>query len=129
MGRGLAVGDVEGDGDPDVLITTNGGGPRLLRNDLEGGRRWSLRLQGERPVPDALGAVVTVQAGGRVQSLRVRTGSSYLSQSARELTFGLEAAEAAEAVTVRWPDGAMDELGGLEAGEYVVEAGGAVRGW
>ena len=71
---------------------------------------------------------MTVRAGGRVQSLRVRTGSSYLSQSARELTFGLGEAEAAEAVTVRWPDGAVEELGRLEAGGYVVEVGGVVTG-
>ena len=127
VGRGLAVGDVEGDGDPDVLITTNGGAPRLLRNDLAGGRALVLRLRGRLPGTDALGAVVTVRAGGRIQSLRVRTGSSYLSQSAGELTFGLGEAEAAEAVTVRWPDGAVEELGGLEAGGYVVEVGGVVR--
>ena len=121
VGRGLAVGDVESDGDLDVLITTNGGAPRLLRNDLEGGKALVLRLRGEEGA-DPLGAVVTVRAGGRTQSLRLRTGSSYLSQSARELTFGLGAAAAAEAVTVRWPDGAVAELGGLEAGAYVVEA-------
>ena len=122
VGRGLAVGDVEGDGDLDVLITTNGGAPRLLRNDLEGGKALVLRLRGEEGT-DPLGAVVTVRAGGRTQSLRLRTGSSYLSQSARELTFGLGAAAAAEAVTVRWPDGAVAELGGLEAGAYVVLVG------
>ena len=127
VGRGLAVGDVEGDGDPDVLITTNGSGPRLLRNDLAGGRALVLRLRGRPPGTDALGALVTVRAGGRIQSLRVRTGSSYLSQSARELTFGLGEAEVAEAVTVRWPDGAVEELGGLEAGGYVVEVGRVVR--
>ena len=130
VGRGLAVGDLEGDGDVDALLSTNGGAARVLRNDAVdagGGSALVLLLTGESPAVDALGAVVHVTNQGRKQALTVRTGSSYLSQHSLALVFGLGSASAAEGVVVRWPDGAQQELGPLAAGRYRVTTAGAIQ--
>lgn len=115
VGRGLATGDVDGDGDPDILLTVNGGPARLIRNDLpaEGNR---LRVAFGRPV---IGAKVRVYAGGRSQRWYVTASGSYLSQSALSArTFGLGDAEAADSVVVQWPDGRLDvHREGLDAGD------------
>ncbi|HUG41616.1 MAG TPA: CRTAC1 family protein [Longimicrobiales bacterium] len=107
VGRGVAVADYDRDGDPDVLITVNGGPPRLLRNDTppEALGSWlRLRLEGRPPNTHAVGATVTVFAGDRVQRRRVRTGSSYLSQSeTNPLLFGLGPLGVADSVRVEWP--------------------------
>jgi len=106
VGRGLALADVDGDGDVDACVTTNGGAPVLLRCDLEGAGSRSLRVRvhGKPPATDALGARVEVVTGDRTQVQWVKTGSGYLSQSELTLTFGLGDAGGAERVTVRWPD-------------------------
>lgn len=127
VARGLAVGDLEGDGDVDVLLSTNGGPARVLRNDAVGGGGGGvlvLTLRGTAPAVDALGARVTVTVGDRRQTHEVRTGSSYLSQSSRDLVFGLGEASGADAVSVRWPDGTTQDLGSLGAGRHVVTSTG-----
>lgn len=102
VGRGLATGDVDGDGHPDILLTVNGGRARLIRNDLPVELN-TLRVAFEQPV---IGAKVQVYAGGRSQRWYVTASGSYLSQSELAArTFGLGDAEAADSVTVRWPDG------------------------
>ena len=90
IGRGLAIADFDRDGDLDVLITTNGREPLLLRNDLRNGNRGiRLRLQGKRSNRDAIGAVVKLFDRGETQWRMVHSGSSYLSQSELALTFGV----------------------------------------
>ncbi|MFQ5888822.1 MAG: CRTAC1 family protein [Gemmatimonadota bacterium] len=131
VGRGLAAADIDRDGDADLLITVNGGAPKLLRNDLPAGANWMrLRLRGNAPNLDAIGAVVTVHAGDLHQRRMVRTGSSYLSQSEMNpLVFGLGAHSRADSTTVRWPTtGDTLRLGPLRAGrEYVIsESSGLV---
>ena len=125
MGRGAAFADVDGDGDLDTLVTTNGGPVHLYRTDLTAPHRGlRLRLAGTASNRDGIGARATVRVGRTTASRIVRTGSSYLSQSELPLTFGLGTAARADEVTVIWPSGTRDALGPLDAGvEYTVTEG------
>jgi len=128
VGRGAAYGDIDLDGDLDVLITTNGGPAALYRNDT-GPDKHSLRLtlRGVKSNRDAIGTQVRAKVGTIWQTRVVRTGSSYLSQSELPLTFGLGAAASADEVTVAWPSGAKERLTGLRAGRaYVITEGRGV---
>lgn len=118
VGRGLATGDIDGDADPDVLVTVNGGPARLFRNELPGDVP-RLRVRFEEP---AIGTLVRVYTGPRVQRWYVTASGSYLSQSElAERSFGLAAVPTADSVVVRWPDG-RDAVyrTGISAGDELV---------
>ncbi len=124
IGRGLAAGDIDDDGDLDLLLTTNGGPAYLLRNDGPTGRAISLQLRGKAPNLDAIGAAVSAQSGDLTQRRMVRTGSSYLSHSAPILNFGLGQRAQVDRLHIRWPDGSEEELENLAAGSnYWIEQG------
>jgi enediyne biosynthesis protein E4 len=111
VGRGLAFGDFDRDGDVDILLTTNNGPAYLFRNDVQpGNRSLRLYLTGTKSNRDAIGAVVRIFHGGMSQMRVVRSGSSYLSQSERALTFGVGRADQVDRVTVEWPSGATQEF-------------------
>jgi enediyne biosynthesis protein E4 len=117
VGRGLAYGDFDRDGDLDLLITTNNGPAYLYRNDqLAGNRSIRFRLIGTKSNRDAIGATVRVYAGGLMQSRLVKGGSSYLSQSELPVTFGLEKQDQVERVVINWPSGRTEEYKNLASG-------------
>ena len=120
-GRGLAVGDIDNDGDADILLMGVGEPPRLLRNDGGNRNHWlGVRLEGSRSNRDGVGAVVRVTAGGR-PSTRARTGgTSYASASDPRLLFGLGSAVKADRLEVRWPSGLVSVMTDVPANQYVL---------
>jgi hypothetical protein len=119
VARGAAFADIDLDGDPDVLVTTNGGPAHLYRNRLTAGNgALRLSLRGSRSNRDAIGARVRVRVGSSWLTRLVRTGSSYLSQSELPLTFGLGQRSAADETIVEWPGGKPEKIGPLSAGRF-----------
>jgi enediyne biosynthesis protein E4 len=119
VGRGLAYGDFDRDGDLDLLITTNQGPAYLYRNHLTpGNRSLRFRLQGTKSNRDGIGAMVRVATPDGTQSRMVKTGSSYLSQSELAVTFGLARRARADRVVIEWPSGLVQEFRNVNAGEY-----------
>jgi len=102
VGRGLACGDFDRDGDLDILMTTNNGPAYLYRNDQSAGNRSiRFRLVGKQSNRDAIGATVRIYHGGATQSRLVKSGSSYLSQSELPVTFGLGKRDKIERVVIQ----------------------------
>jgi hypothetical protein len=119
IGRGLAAGDFDRDGDVDLLMTTNNGPAVLFRTDAPAGHRsLRLTLTGTQSNRDGIGARVRVFHGGTMQSRTVRSGSSYLSQSELPLTFGLARRDRVDRVVIDWPSGRTEEFAGVAAGAY-----------
>ena len=117
VGRGLAYGDFDRDGDVDILITTNNGAGFLFRNDqLAGNRSIRFHLVGTTSNRDAIGATVRIFHDGSSQSRLVKGGSSYLSQSELPVTFGLGKRDRIDRVLIQWPNGKIEEYKNLAAG-------------
>jgi len=111
VGRGLAFGDFDRDGDVDILLTTNNGPAYLFRNDVQSlNKSLRLYMTGTKSNRDAIGTVVRIFHAGVSQMRVVRSGSSYLSQSERALTFGVGKADRVDRITVEWPSGATQEF-------------------
>ncbi|MGH9657173.1 MAG: CRTAC1 family protein, partial [Bryobacteraceae bacterium] len=128
VARGAAYADYDRDGDLDVLIATNHGPAYLYRNDGGNRNRWlTVKLEGAKSNRSGLDAIVRVGS----QWNRVRSGSSYCSQSDLALTFGLGAEGAAQTVEVEWPSGARDRIAGVRVNQFVTirEGTGKVASW
>ena len=118
VGRGLAYGDFDRDGDLDLLLTTNNGPAYLFRNDLlVRNHSIRLRLVGTQSNRDAIGATVRLESRGITQTRMVKSGSSYLSQSELPLTFGLGQTDQVDRVVIQWPSGRTEEFKNLAAGK------------
>jgi hypothetical protein len=117
--RGLATGDVDGDGRPEIVIVNMNDAPSLLKNDGRHGHFLNLQLTGTKSNRSAIGARATLSVAGRRMTDEVMSGGSYYSQSSLTLHFGLGDAAAVDGIEIRWPNGATQKIGKTAADQLV----------
>jgi enediyne biosynthesis protein E4 len=119
VGRGAAYGDINNDGAPDIVITTNGGPAALFLNRGVTNHGLRIKLVGTKSNRDGIGAEVTVTAGTDKETRTLSSGSSYLSSSELVLTFGLASHGKADGIEIRWPSGQTDHLSNVAADQII----------
>ncbi len=127
VARGASYADYDRDGDLDVLLTENGGPVHLWRNDLAGMSYLRVRLRGVSSNSEGLGAQLIASINGQRQYRRIRTGSSYLSQSEKVASFGLGGQSRVDTLLIYWPGGQLDTLLDLPVDQEIEVEEGAGR--
>jgi hypothetical protein len=113
-GRGAAFGDIDNDGDVDIVINNLDGAPQVLRNDGGSNNSVLIKTVGAKSNRDGIGARVKVVSGDLTQKDEVRSGDSYISQSDLRLHFGLEKRTKIDLIEIRWPSGTIDKITGAK---------------
>ena len=119
VSRGAAFGDLDNDGDVDIVVGELDGVPMILQNEGEKTNNWiSLELSAGKGSPLAIGARVKITAGGVSQVSEIRSGDSYLSQNDFRQHFGLAKAAKVDSVEIRWPSGKIETVKDLAANKF-----------
>jgi enediyne biosynthesis protein E4 len=119
IGRGSAHGDLDNDGDIDIVVVNLVGAPVVLRNDAPQGNWITLTLEMANGNRDAIGTKIRVTAAGRTQSSIVRGAGSYLSVHDRRPHFGIGAATRVDRIDIVWPNGEKQTLTDVETNRFV----------
>ncbi len=130
VARGAAYGDLDGDGDLDLVVTSNHGPACVFRNDGGNRNNWlCVKTIGTKSNRDGIGAVVRVQTANTRQWSVVRSGSSYCSQSDLALTFGLGRDTVVRTLEIEWPSGLKQRWANLRPNQRItVEEGIGMEG-
>jgi enediyne biosynthesis protein E4 len=119
VGRSLAVGDLDNDGDPDAVFTTLNGSPVLLRNNVGQDGAWiGFSLQGTLSNRDAIGAKITVISAGRTLTRWIAGGGSYQASHDKRVLVGLGSNAKPVDADIRWPSGIVQHLSDLQPRQY-----------
>jgi len=118
--RGLAVGDLDGDGRPEIVIVNMNRTPSLLKNRKPGGHFFNVQAVGTKSNRSAIGARVQVMVGKREMVQEVMSGGSFYSQNSFTLHFGLGDAAVVDQLTIRWPSGKVQQWKSLPANQKVI---------
>jgi hypothetical protein len=119
VSRGMASGDLDGDGAPEIVVVNMNEPPTLLKNFGPKGNAILIEAIGTKSNRSAIGARVMVVAGKLRQIDEVRSGGSYASQCDFRLHFGLGDAKKADRIEVRWPSGAVERIGDVAANQWI----------
>lgn len=120
MSYASAYADLDRDGDLDLVVVNLEESVSLYRNESDSGHWLTVELKGERSDPGAIGAVVTIEAGGTKHVRQLVPMSGYLSNNLAELHFGLGKTDEIDKLTVRWPQGGVQNLTSVEVDQHLV---------
>ena len=120
VGRGTAYGDIDNDGDLDVLITTSNGWAHLYRNEDGNRNNWiKIKLLGQLSNRNGIGARIQITSAIGTQTRTVKTGSSYCSQSELTAIFGIKNDENIETIEVFWPSGKINKIEDVKPNQLI----------
>ena len=119
--RGGGMGDMDNDGDLDIVLSNSRREPTFLENVLSNGNHWiNIKLRGTKSNRDGIGSRVEVKTGDKIQVNEVRAGSSYQSHYDLRLHFGLAKAETIDSISVYWPSGGVDVFESVPSDRFIL---------